>query len=90
MDKLFKQLKCNGIGCHVGPVYAGTFGYGDDVALVALSLYSLKCMIATYEEFAKKHKITFNNNIIIIVFYFRQRSISIKKYICIIKYRLKV
>ena len=26
MDILFKQLKHNGIGCHVGPVYAGTFG----------------------------------------------------------------
>ena len=35
MDILFKQLKHNGIGCHVGPVYAGAFGYADDVALVA-------------------------------------------------------
>ena len=60
MDKLFKQLKRNGIGCHVGPVYAGAFGYADDMALVAPSLYSLKCMIATCEEFAKKHQITFN------------------------------
>ena len=31
MDILFKQLKHNGIGCHVGPVYAGAFGYADDV-----------------------------------------------------------
>ena len=38
INKLFKQLKRNGIGCHVGPVYAGA----DDVALVAPSLYSLK------------------------------------------------
>ena len=57
---LFKQLKRNGIGCHVGPVYAGAFGYADDVTLVAPSLYSLKCMIPTWEEFAKKHQITFN------------------------------
>ena len=34
MDNLFKQLKRKGIGCHVGPVYAGAFGYTDDVALV--------------------------------------------------------
>ena len=60
MDKLFKQLKHNGIGCHVGPVYAGAFGYADDVALVAPSLYSLKYMIAICEEFPKKHQITFN------------------------------
>ena len=58
MNILFKQLKHNGIGCHVGPVYAGAFGCADDVALVAPSLYSLKCMIATCEEFAKKHQIT--------------------------------
>ena len=60
MDKLFKLLKRNGIDYHVGPVYAGAFGYADDVALVASSLYSLKCMIATCKEFAKKHQITFN------------------------------
>ena len=60
MDKLFKHLKRNGIGCHVGPVYAGAFGYADDVALVAPSRYILKCMIATCEKFAKKHEITFN------------------------------
>ena len=41
MDILFKQLKHNGIGCHVGLVYAGAFGYADDVVLVAPSLYSL-------------------------------------------------
>ena len=60
MAKLFKQLKRNGIGFHVGPVYAGAFGYADDVALVAPSLYSLKYMIATCEEFVKKHQIRFN------------------------------
>ena len=53
-------MKRNGIGCHVGSVYAGAFGYADDVALVGPSLYSIKCMIATCEEFAKKHQITFN------------------------------
>ena len=41
MDKLFKQLKRNGIGCRVGPLYAGAFGYADDVALIAPSLHSL-------------------------------------------------
>ena len=38
MDKLFKQLKYNGIGCHVGPVFAGAFGYAGDVALLDPSL----------------------------------------------------
>ena len=61
MDTLFKQLKRNGLMvCQVSPVHAGAFGYAYDVALVAPSLYGLKCMIATCEEFAKKHQITFN------------------------------
>ena len=58
MIKLFKQLKRNGIGCHVGPACAGAFGYAADVALVVTSLYSLKCMMATCTEFAKKHHYT--------------------------------
>ena len=46
--------------CHVGPVYASAFGYADDVALVAPSRYSLRCMIATSEEFANEYQIDFN------------------------------
>ena len=41
MDKLFKQLKHDGICCHIGPVYVGAFGYANDVALVAISLFNL-------------------------------------------------
>ena len=60
MHALFERLKRNTIGCHVGPVYAGAFWYTDDVALVALSLNSLRCMIATCEEFANEYQIDFN------------------------------
>ena len=60
MDALFDRLKRNAVGCHVGPVYAGAFGYADDVALVAPSLYSLRWMIATCEEFANEYRIDFN------------------------------
>ena len=61
MGALFKRLKRHAIGCHVGPVYAGAFAwYADDVALVAPSLYSLRCMIATCEEFANECQIDFN------------------------------
>ena len=42
IDNLFKKLKQLGLGCHVGPTFAGAFGYADDVALVAPSLYPLK------------------------------------------------
>ena len=60
MDVLFERLKRNATGCYVGLVYAGAFGYADDVALVDTPLYSLRCMIATCEEFAKEYQISFN------------------------------
>ena len=57
----FERLKCNAICCHA---YLSSlcwcFGYADDVALVAPSLYSLRCMIATCEEFADEYQIDFN------------------------------
>ena len=33
---LFIRLQDLGLGCHVGPIFAGSFGYADDVALVGL------------------------------------------------------
>ena len=42
IDSLFLLLKRLGLGCHVGLTYAGAFGYADDIALVAPSLYCLK------------------------------------------------
>ena len=44
MDASLKQLRRNGMGCHVGPVYADAFSYADDAALVSRVLYRLSCM----------------------------------------------
>ena len=60
MDALFERLKRNAIGWHAGSVYAGAFGYDDDITLVAPSLYSLRFMIATCEEFANEYLFDFN------------------------------
>ena len=48
------------IGYHVVLTYAGAFGYAYNVALVALSLSSLKQMIKNCEQFAESHSITYN------------------------------
>ena len=53
IDNLFLELRTSGLGCHVGLTYAGAFGYADDIALIASSIYSLEKMIIT-------HCITFN------------------------------
>ena len=47
---MFSLLKESGLGCPVGLIYAGAFGYADDIALVAPSLSSLKQMISVCEE----------------------------------------
>ena len=60
MDALFERLKRNAIGWHASSVYAGAFGYDHDAALVAPSLYNLRYMIATCEEFANAYLIDFN------------------------------
>ena len=46
--------------CRITEHKSRAFGYADDVALVAPSLYSLRCMIATCEEFANEYQIDFN------------------------------
>ena len=60
IDNLIKELKQVGLGCHVGPTFAGAFGYADDVALIAPSLYALKKMISVCESYAERYHITFN------------------------------
>ena len=60
IDSLFLLLKQVGLGCPVGLTCAGAFGYADDIALVAPSLYCLKKMISICETFANKYIISFN------------------------------
>ena len=62
IDKLFSQLENSGLGCHVGVLHAGAFGYADNIALVAPSLQSLRKMIGICEQYAKTHSVTFNPN----------------------------
>ena len=54
IDMLFIRLQDLGLGWHVGPIFAGSFGYADDVALVAPSLYTMDKMINVCDIFAAK------------------------------------
>ena len=40
--------------------YAGAFGYADDIALVAPSIYCLKEIVNVCEQFAHEYHISFN------------------------------
>ena len=60
IDMLFIRLQDLCLGCHVGPIFAGSFGYADDVALVAPTLYAMDKMINVCEIFADKIGLLFN------------------------------
>ena len=60
IDQLFQRLKQFGLRCHAGMAYAGAFGYADDIALVAPSIYCLKEMVNVCEQFAHEYHISFN------------------------------
>ena len=59
-DKLFEGLRDSGIGCHVGKMYAGAFGYSDDVVLLAPSLDALREMVSICETYATKYQLLYN------------------------------
>ena len=60
IDNLFLKLRTSGLGCHIVLTYAGAFGYADDIALMAPSIYSLEKIITTCENYAQTHCITFS------------------------------
>ena len=59
-DKLFERLRASGIGCHVGKMYAGAFGYADNVVLLAPSLDALRKMVSICETYAIEYHLLFN------------------------------
>jgi hypothetical protein len=55
-DELINKLRAAGIGCHIGIVYAGTFGYADDLTLLAPSRYAMTAMLDICANFARSIK----------------------------------
>ena len=45
IDNLLTRLREYGVGCHIGGMFAGAFGYADDIVLLAQSLDALRHMI---------------------------------------------
>ena len=44
-DYILHGLKSNGMGCHVGAVFAGALAYGDDIVLLSRSRSALHEML---------------------------------------------
>ena len=60
VDVLFIRLHHLGLGCHVGQLFAGSFGYADGVALVSPIVYVMDKMIKVCEIFAVSIGFLFN------------------------------
>ena len=60
MDVLLQRLKSSGVGCYIGHVFAGAFGYADDIILLAPTRSSMDIMISICEEFSEEFSILFN------------------------------
>ena len=59
-DQLFERLRASGIGCHVGKMYAGSFGYADDASMLAPSLDALREMVSICEAYVAEYQLLFN------------------------------
>jgi hypothetical protein len=60
IDEMLEILKSKRIGCNIGNMYCGAFGYADDVILLSPNVGSLQKMIDTCCTFAKSRNILFN------------------------------
>ena len=62
LDTLPSQLRDAGVGCHLGGLYLGAFGYADDVTLLAPSRQALQIMLKICEDFADSHSMQFSTD----------------------------
>ncbi len=60
MDGLLNELSKGNVGCHIGGVFAGGFGYADDLKLLTPSVHTLIILANICEKYATKYDITFN------------------------------
>ncbi len=60
VDELLVRLSKSKYGCYVGQVYCGSFGYADDVVLLAPTVFSLNIMLSICSEYAAEYDVLFN------------------------------
>ena len=60
IDELFIELQKLGLGCHIGNLFCGAFGYADDVILLAPTRLALRNLMTKCVSFAKDFKLSFN------------------------------
>ncbi len=61
MDGLLNELANHGLGCHMGGLFAGAFGYTDDRKLRTPSVWALHQLAHICEKYAQKFDVLFNS-----------------------------
>ena len=62
LDTLLSKLRDTGIGCHIGGVFLGAFGYADDVTLLVPTRQGLQSMLKICEDFSSEHSMLFSTD----------------------------
>ena len=57
MDCLLQQLRLSGYGCHIENVFAGAFGYADDLVLLAPSRACMNKLLRICYDFSNEYQI---------------------------------
>ncbi len=62
MDELLERLKRCGLGCYIGHLFAGAFGYADDITLLAPTRSSMTRLLCIAQNFSAEYKLMFNSS----------------------------
>ncbi len=60
MDCLLNELSKINVGCHIGGVFVGGFGYANDLKLLTPSVHALRILANFCEKYATKYDTNFN------------------------------
>ena len=62
LDMLIKELREQGLGCHVGGLFMGVVVYADDILLMAPTRSAMQAMLNTCEAYAVTNNIMFSTD----------------------------
>ena len=63
MDELLVSLRKLGVGCYVGDIFMGAFGYADDLVLLAPSRTAMQLMLDVCQDYAQENNLVFSTDI---------------------------
>ena len=63
INELFVILRRAGLGCHIGGLFLGCFGYADDLFLLSASRSGLQAMVNSCQDFASSRNLKFSTNV---------------------------